>query len=105
MLTEGIDRGQKSNFRQNRDPARQGLVVRLRDLSELLGSQPRAELGKIRAVVREARALHQASGIDHGLLALVLHNMVRDLAGAGAQFEASYYARQLSVVIDQVGPV
>ena len=104
MLTEGIGRPPKSNFFENRDALRRGLVARLHDLCELLGSHPRADLAKIREVLHEVRSLHQASAVDHGLLALVLHNMVRDLAGTAGQFEASYYSRQLSAVIEQVRP-
>ena len=105
MLSDGIGRRPKSNFYDNGDAVRQGLVARLNEMCELLGSHPRAELAKIREVLHEVRSLHQASAIDHGLLALVLHNMVRDLAGAAGQFEANYYARQLSVVAEQVRSV
>ena len=102
MLTEGIGRRPKNNFYESTDVVRLKLVTRLCDMCELLGSHPRGELGKIREVLHEIRGLHQASGIDHGLLALVLHNMVRDLAGTAGQFEATYYAHQLAVVAEQV---
>ena len=81
------------------------LVSRLYEMCELLGSHPRADLAKIREVLHDARSLHQASAMDHGLLALVLHNMVRDLAGKGAHFEATYYAHQLAAVVEQVREV
>jgi hypothetical protein len=53
-------------------------------------------------VLQEIRLLHQASLLDHGLLSLVLHNMVRDLAGAAGQFEATYYAHQLAAAAEQI---
>ena len=105
MLTEGIGRRPKQNFHESRDVLRLKLVSGLYEMCELLGSHPRADLVKIRQALHEVRGLHQASAIDHGLLALVLHNMVRDLAGAAGQFEANYYARQLSMVAEQVRSV
>jgi len=102
MLTEGIGRRPKQNFHESRDVLRLKLVSGLYEMCELLGSHPRADLVKIRAALHELRGLHHASLIDHGLLALVLHNMVRDLAGTAGQFEASYYAHQLAVVAEQV---
>jgi hypothetical protein len=102
MLTEEISRPSKNIFFEGRDATRQKLVSRVYEMCELLGSHPRAELARIREVLREIRALHQASRIDHGLLSLVLHNMVRDLSGTGGQFEATYYAHQLQAAADQI---
>ena len=102
MLTEGIGRRPKQNFSESREVLRLRLVARLCEMCDLLGSHPRAELPKIREALHEVRALHQASLMDHGLLALVLHNMVRDLAGTAGQFEATYYAHQLAAVVAQV---
>lgn len=104
MLTEEIGRHKKSNFHDSREVVRLKLVARLLDMCELLGSHPRAEIARIREVLQEIRMLHQASLLDHGLLALVLHNMVRDLAGAAGQFEASYYAHQLAAAAEQIRP-
>lgn len=101
MLTEGIGRRTKQNFNESRDVLRLKLVSRLQDMSELLATHPRADLAKIREVLLEVRSLHQASLMDHGLLALVLHNMVRDLAGKGGQFEATYYAQQLASLLEE----
>ena len=102
MLTEGIGRPPKSNFCESGDVTHLKLVSRLYEMCELLGSHPRADLAKIRVVLQDVRVLHQASRIDHGLLALVLHNMVRDLAGPAGQFEATYYAHRLYTIAEQV---
>ena len=104
MLTEEIGRHKKSNFYESREVARLKLVARLQEMCELLGSHPRADIARIRQVLQEIRLIHQASLMDHGLLSLVLHNMVRDLAGAAGQFEATYYAHQLAAAADQIRP-
>ena len=104
MLTEEIGRHKKNNFHDSREVVRLKLAARLHDMCELLGSHPRADIARIREVLQEIRMLHQASLLDHGLLALVLHNMVRDLAGAAGQFEASYYAHQLGAAAEQIRP-
>jgi hypothetical protein len=102
MLTEEIGRHKKSNFHESRDVVRLKLVARLHEMCELLGSHPRAEIARIREVLQDIRLLHQASSLDQGVLSLVLHNMVRDLAGAAGQFEATYYAHQLSAAAEQI---
>jgi hypothetical protein len=102
MLADEIGRRQKNNFSQSRDGLRLKLVARLYEMCELLGSHPRAERGQIREVLQDIRRLHQASLIDHGLLALVLHNMLRDLSGTAGQFEATYYAHQLAATAEQI---
>jgi hypothetical protein len=104
MLTGEIGRHKKSNFYESRDVVRLKLVARLHDMCELLGSHPRAEIARIREALHEIRLLHQASHLDHGVLSLVLHNMVRDLAGAAGQFEATYYAHKLAAAAEQLGP-
>jgi hypothetical protein len=102
MTSDGMGRRPKSDAQGSREVVRLKLVARLYELADLLNAHPRADLPVLREVLHDVRALYQGSRIDHGLLSLVLRNMVRDLSGAAAQFEATYYAKQLIAAADQI---
>jgi hypothetical protein len=74
----------------------------LGELSDLLGANPAEERALLRARIQEAQRAMRNAGVDHGLLALLLRNMLVDLAKSPGRFDAGYFAGQLNSVAARI---
>lgn len=101
MPTESpIGRRSAADYHSTDSVLRLRLVSRLYEMVDTLAVAPEPDLSAVRDGVYELRALHQSSKIENGLLSLVLRNMIRDLAAPSTDFDALYYARQLTSAAD-----
>lgn len=80
---------------------RASLRSQLHELAQLL-SGPIEDRAALRASVQDVQRAMLHSGTYHGLLALLLRNMLVDLAGAPGRFDAAYFAQQLGRVAEEM---
>lgn len=78
------------------------LRTHLGELADLLEEKPVEESAVLRARIKEAQRAMRNAGVDHGLLALLLRNMLVDLAKSQNRFDADYFAAQLSSVAARI---
>lgn len=83
--------------------AKAALGAHLGELAEMLAANPAADRSALRTKIQEAQRSMRGVGADDGLLALLLRNMLIDLAKAPGRFEATYFAEQLTRVVDRLG--
>lgn len=79
-----------------------GLRVQLEQLQEFLNVNPLQERRVLRAQIRDAQRAMFMAGADGGVIALVLRNMLCDLARGPGHFDSRYFSRQLSVLLNSL---
>lgn len=83
--------------------ARAVLRAQLTQLADSLSASPAEDRAVMRASIQEAQASMRGAGADDALLALLLRNMLVDLAKSSGRFDAAYFAEQLARVADRLG--
>jgi hypothetical protein len=70
-------------------------------LSDLLAS-PHADVRAVREAAQEALALYQQDRKEHGMVSLLLRNLLSDAARGRDALDRSYYARQITSAVDRL---
>lgn len=83
--------------------ARAALRAQLAELAAMLEASPAEDRAALRERVRDAQRGMRGAGVDDALLALLLRNMLVDLAKTPGRFDAAYFADQLSRVAERLG--